>query len=104
MGRQPEEQPHPRGFLGLEWLECADSGRREVCIRNVLEGSPAAKAGLQSGDFLLEIKGQAVNSIKAARTLLGEVQPSDKIPILVRRGPPSGRRELKLELIAGEGL
>jgi hypothetical protein len=104
MGRQPEEQQRPRGFLGLEWLERVDSGRTQVSIRVVLEGSPAARAGLQPGDVLLQIKGRAVNSVKAARAALGEVQASDKVPIVVARGSASGQRELKLELIAGDGL
>src|SRR5262249_22445576 len=35
MGKQPEEERHARGFLGLEWSEKAESGRVEVRVRLV---------------------------------------------------------------------
>src|SRR5262245_44129612 len=41
MGKQPEEQQHPRGFLGFEWSERVESGRAQVQVRRVLAGSPA---------------------------------------------------------------
>ena len=43
MGKQPEEQRHPRGFLGLEWAEQLASGRKQVLVNGVLEGLPALR-------------------------------------------------------------
>jgi serine protease Do len=104
LGRQPEEEQHPRGFLGLEWSEKLDEGHARLYIRHVLPGSPAAKAGLEPGDLLLRIKGQAINGVKAARTSLGDLEPGAKIPVSIRRKTATGSRELSLELTAGEGL
>ena len=55
MGKQPEEERYPRGFLGLEWAETRDatSGVPTVRISRVMEGSPAAKADIQAGDCLI---------------------------------------------------
>ena len=55
LGKQPEEEHRPRGFLGLEWFERVDSGHHEVEIRRVLSGSPAAAGGLQPGDRIMKI-------------------------------------------------
>ena len=64
MGKQPEEECYPRGFLGLEWAETRDalSGQTTVQISRVVEGSPAAKADIRTGDRLIRAYGQAVTS------------------------------------------
>jgi hypothetical protein len=104
IGRQPEEQQRPRGFWGVEWSQELTGGRSQLYIRRVLPGSAAAKAGLEPGDLLLRIKGLPVNSVKAARTMLGALEPGDRISLSIRRGSAAGTRELSLDLIAGEGL
>jgi len=104
IGRQPEEQRHPRGFLGLEWYEERSGGHPQLYVRQVLPGSAAAKAGLEPGDLLLRIKGRPIDGVKSARTTLGELEPGAKIPLFIRRNGAAGSRELSLELNAGEGL
>ena len=32
LGKQPEDEQRPHGFLGLEWVERADAGRTEVVV------------------------------------------------------------------------
>ncbi|HZW29970.1 MAG TPA: PDZ domain-containing protein [Isosphaeraceae bacterium] len=104
MGKQPEEQRHSRGFLGLEWSERVDGGRTSVQVRRVLKGSPAAKAGLEPGDRILRIEGREVPGLKEARAALAEVQPGDTVAVVVRRGSGADAREPRLTLTAGEGL
>ncbi len=104
IGRQPEEQRHPRGFLGVEWSSELAGGRSQLYVRRVFSASAAAKAGLEPGDLLLRIKGQPIDSVKAARNSLSELEPGEKIPLLIRRSRAAGSRELSLELTAGEGL
>ncbi len=104
IGRQPEEQRHPRGFLGVEWSQELTGDRPQLYIRRVFSGSAAAKAGLEPGDLLLRIKGQPIDGVKAARTTLGELEPGDKILLFIRRRSIAGSRELSVELTAGEGL
>jgi hypothetical protein len=104
MGKQPEEERHPRGFLGLEWSERVGSGRTEIQVRRVLNGSPAAHGGLQSGDRILRIKGRAIEGFKDARAALAEVRYGDAVVMLVRRGSGENARSIRLTLTAGEGL
>ena len=104
MGKQPEEQRQPRGCLGLEWSEQVTSGQTQVLVQGVLEGQPAARGGLHTGDQIVEIKGRAILGLKNARTALSEIHPGDRVPLIVRRGLGTDARDLKLTIIAGEGL
>jgi hypothetical protein len=104
IGRQPEEQRHPRGFLGLEWSQQPTGSHSRLYVQRVLPGSGAAQAGLETGDLILQIKGQPVDSARSARTALGQLEPGAKIPVFIRRGGAAGSRELNLEITAGDGL
>jgi Aspartyl protease/PDZ domain len=104
MGKQPEEQRQPRGFLGLEWSEQLASGRKQVWVKGLLDGLPAAQAGVQTGDQIVKIGNREIEDLKAARSALSEVHPGDKVALVVRRGPGTNARELKLVLTAAEGL
>jgi len=104
MGKQPEEEQQPRGFLGLAWSEQIESGQKQVEIQGVLKDSPAAHGGLQPGDRILRINDRAIEDLKGARIALAEVRPGDVVPLVVRRGSGTNSRELSLTLTAGEGL
>ncbi len=67
MGKQPEEQRHPRGFLGLEWSEDVVSGRKLVLVKGVLEGLPAAQGGVQAGDEIVKIANREIKGLKDVR-------------------------------------
>ena len=96
MGRQPEEQLHPRGYLGIELAEAEE----EVRVTRVLPGSPAEKAGVKPGDRLVRLLDEEVESLRAAREAFDEVKPDDRVSLVVRRGTET--RELTVT--AGEGL
>ena len=106
MGKQPEEEQHPRGFLGLEWdtTSKAKSGQSGPRVLRVLDGSPAATAGLKAGDQILRILGRRVDDIKAVRTAMAEIREGEIVSLTIRRGPGADARELQLEITAGEGL
>ena len=108
MGKQPEEERHPRGFLGLEWAESKEAGldRAVVRITRVVSGSPAAQAFIRAGDGLIRIRGQAVDSLKAARLALATVRAGDRVELVVLRTEERDKnpRELKLTVTAGEGF
>jgi hypothetical protein len=97
MGKQPEERLHLRGFLGIEWSPGAGSGLR---VRRVLDGSPAARAGLKADDEIVRINDKAVEGVKSARVALADVRAGDPVTLRVRRG--SGEQKFVIE--AGEGL
>ena len=98
IGKQPEEQLHPRGFLGIELAE--DDGEHPVRITRVLPDSPAAKAGVKSGDRLVRLLGDNVTSLRAARSAFEEIEPGEQVSLVVRRGETTET----LTATAGEGL
>ena len=104
MGKQPEEQRQPRGFLGLEWSEQLASGRKQVLVKGVLEGLPATQAGIQTGDQIVKIGNREIEDLKSAAGALSEVHPGDKVRMVIRRGSGTNARELKLVITAAEGL
>ena len=118
VARQPslaEDQLQPRGFLGVEWSESkiepsnkengkGASARLGPRIDRVLQGSAAAKGGLQAGDRIIKIRDKVVNGVSDARAALANVRPGDTVPLTVRRGEGTEARELILTVAAGEGL
>lgn len=107
MGKQPEEERQPRGFLGLEWVEAKDSasGQSSVLISRVVEGSPAAEVDIKAGDRLIRAHGHSITSLKAARTALSTIQAGTPVKLtLWRDDEKSKRRELAVTITAGEGL
>jgi len=107
MGKQPEEERYPRGFLGLEWAETRDvlSGQTTVRISRVVEGSPAAKADIRAGDHLIRARGQSVTSLKVARAALSAIQAGNPVELTLGRGDEKDKaHELTVTITAGEGL
>jgi Aspartyl protease/PDZ domain len=104
MGKQPEEKLAFRGFLGLEWSERDESGRKQVEVQGVLKGSPAAHGGLEAGDHILQINHRVIKDLKSARAAVDEIRAGNAVPVVVRRGSGSNTRELSLALTASGGL
>ncbi|ANM29972.1 hypothetical protein ABI59_10910 [Acidobacteria bacterium Mor1] len=78
----------PRGYLGatIAQLETAVSGVQSLILEQVFEGSAAQKAGLRSGDQLLEIDGIEMASYSDLTEKLADTRPGDRVRIVVRRG------------------
>ncbi len=54
-------------------------------IDGVTDGKPAAKAGLKSGDIIVQIASEKVKSIQSYMEALGTLTPGDKINVVVNR-------------------
>lgn len=82
------------GYLGVETVEItkdnfAKYGLREVrgvAIDKVLDGSPAAAAGLQAGDVIIAINGDSITSSRKLTRLMSEVSPDHAVKLTVLRG------------------
>ncbi len=60
---------------------------RGVLVLEVLEGTPAALAGLEAGDVLVEVDGEEVSSIAEVRRALARGYRSPPVPVrIVREG------------------
>ncbi|GBD36784.1 Aminopeptidase YwaD [bacterium HR36] len=73
-----------------------DDTKEGVLVEDVLPDGPAAKAGLQRGDRIVEIAGKAVPNLTAYMAVMATFKPGDKIEITVLRGDK--RLKLQAEL------
>ncbi|MCS6977313.1 MAG: PDZ domain-containing protein [Gemmatales bacterium] len=83
------------GYLGVHVERDAEGKPRVAAIQ---PDSPAAKAGLKVGDWLLEVAGKAITSSESLRETLLSHAPGEEIALRIRRGDET--RELKARLTA----
>jgi serine protease Do len=57
-----------------------------LVITRVESGSPAAQAGLEPGDILLQVSNTAVGSVKAFAKEMGNIESGRVVMLLVQRG------------------
>jgi len=82
-----------RGFLGVTLQhidkELADAFGLEkiegALIADVIEGSPAEKAGLRQGDVIVEYNGAPVNNLSSIRNAVSLMAPGKDIALTVKR-------------------
>ncbi len=67
-----------------------------VRISDVVPGSPAEAAGLQSGDILIALAGQPVGGLQAYTDLLKTLEPGQTVTLLIRRGGEEIERQATL--------
>ena len=78
-------QPAARGgYLGISSNDPTDGSRGAVVMR-VEPGSPAAQAGLQSGDLVTKVGDKAVDGAAALGSAVRSHQPGDTVALLVVR-------------------
>lgn len=88
------QQEAIKSRLGLLVEEIPDEVKESskvdgVLITNVVKGSPAAKAGLQSGDILVQLGFDEVASVSAFKNIEKSLVTNKPLPIrVVRRGSP----------------
>jgi serine protease Do len=84
-----------RGYLGI-MIQDVDTdmakalklpSSRGVLVSDVIPGSPAAKAGLRRGDFILKIRGRTVDSASRLRNIVASCGARRQVSLeLVRHG------------------
>ena len=70
-----------KGFLGVQVAQSDGSGQSGVVIDGVLDGTPAAGAGLQKGDVITAVDGQTVDSNDALTAGLHGHHPGDQVKV-----------------------
>ena len=60
-----------------------------VQLAGVMDGSPAALAGLRAGDVIIRVASKSIQSIEDLTAALGEQKPGDEVEIIaLRAGSP----------------
>lgn len=96
----PDALPAQRGWLGISFnfvVEQRDEQRREwAVVGDVYPESPAARAGVERGDTIVQLNGRS-----DVQQLLREwrLDPGDEVRVRVRRG---GSRDRDLRVVAAE--
>ncbi|OHV12240.1 S1C family serine protease [Kushneria phosphatilytica] len=82
-----------RGWLGIEAHEVPSAlanslninAPRGVIVSDVVNGSPADKAGVKPGDVLLSVDGKTMLDAQSAMVDVAELDPGEKLPLKLYR-------------------
>jgi S1-C subfamily serine protease len=75
------------GFIGVEVMSASSAERNGIAngsgaaVEDVLQGTPAASAGLSAGDVITSIDGQSVSSPSALQAAMERHHPGDRVTI-----------------------
>ncbi|MFT5124249.1 MAG: S1-C subfamily serine protease [Kiritimatiellia bacterium] len=81
-----------RGFLGVQ-LAPADVGVR---VGDIVPGTAAVEAGILRGDLIVQLDGQAYNSVPEFIAAVGKHHPGDKLHFKIKRGDEEKDYEIAL--------
>jgi S1-C subfamily serine protease len=79
-------------FLGIR----GEESDGKFTVKEVVEGSSAAEAGLQAGDVILSFGGKKIRSDSELTTAIRERKIGEKVIVEVHRGKKTMKLEVKL--------
>lgn len=91
----PAPEDRPPVMVGITMDDSEEGG---ITITSVVDGLPAAKAGILEGDVIKKIDGKNVEGPKSLREVLKAKNPGDKLDVVVHRG--GEEKNLTLDLVA----
>jgi putative serine protease PepD len=71
-------------YLGLQTTQAQSGSGAQVA--DATAGGPAARAGLQAGDVVTKVDGQAISSPDDVAQAIADNKPGDKVQVQVQRG------------------
>ena len=76
-------QPIRHSYVGVELSQSSTGGAQ---VSSVASGSPAASAGIQSGDLITAVNGQAISSTEQFIATVDNFAPGKQITLTIKRG------------------
>ena len=119
---EAEVEPHPvrvtlgkdsddAGALGVryrpavsEWMQLEEMplrgilGGARIMVMSVTEGSPADEAGLQHGDRITSLDGEALDSAQALIDAIGSREPGDTVSLGVLHPAAQAAQDMQIQL------
>ncbi|MBS0468528.1 MAG: Do family serine endopeptidase [Proteobacteria bacterium] len=94
-----------RGWIGVEPNELSPElaqtfgvqATQGVIITGVLQGGPAAQAGIRPGDVILQVGGKPTDNVSQLLTAVAALQPGQAASFELQRGD----KQMKLSVVAG---
>jgi S1-C subfamily serine protease len=104
-----------KGYLGISLTETGDPRLRigaipqgfrgsGVVVLNVVEGQPAARAGLRSGDIIIAVNGERTPDSAVLRAKVGSTRPGSTVTMRVVRATDDGFEELDIPVEIGAAV
>jgi uncharacterized protein (TIGR03067 family) len=84
---------HLSGYAGIA---IGFNKQKELAIINVLEGSPAKKAGLMKDDQILQVGGRDATDLRTTVRLIGDFRPGSDVAFRIKRG--GKEQEIKVKV------
>ncbi len=81
----------------------AEGRQRQVAIRDVLPGMPAALAGLQAGDLISRVAGEPIRDIDSMQLVVSMLPPATSTTIDYERGGRPAKAKVTLAKLAVAG-
>lgn len=108
-------QIRSQGYVSRGWLgvviqnvtrELAESfglsKPQGALVSRVMPESPAAKAGIQTGDVILKFNGKPISTSSSLPPLVGRTKVGDSVPVQVMRNKKKETLQVKIEKLADE--
>jgi len=87
----PGPKRKARGYMGVKLMELSDEDKKDLGVKSglkvaeVVEGGPAAKAGLQPDDVVTTVDGRAVDSMQELAPIMQAAGPGASVKLEVLR-------------------
>lgn len=99
-----------RGFMGVMIQDLTPALAKEFGVKENTRGAlvsdvtpkgPADKAGLKSGDVIIELSGKAITDSRNLKLQVARVRPGDTVPVKVLRDGSTKTVEVKVQQLPG---
>jgi C-terminal processing protease CtpA/Prc len=87
----PGPKRKARGYMGVKLMELTDEDKKDLGVKSglkvaeVVEGGPAAKAGLQADDVVTTVDGRAIDSMQELAPIMQAAGPGAAVKLDVMR-------------------